>query len=172
MSQKESKKPFVYTTDTQKLINNIQRDYRLMTEKTETVTVAELTQAKGAHLMKLIYSFLEKCIKEEEGDFFILVKRHHEVTDRLMDRIRLKQALQLPTPLPGWSYWHYHSNKEELEFLFDIPPEKSCRWALKYKTVVGIEKPVVMKTIFDYYDGTLLRRINEINKQITQKGLS
>lgn len=153
------------------MIDNMQRDYRLITEKSEMVTVAELSKAKGEHLMKLLDTFKEKAIKAHEGDFFILVRRHHEVTDRLMDRIKIKQSLALPTSKPGWSYWKYDSSKGELELICDIPNKDTCEWALKHKYEVGLQKPIAMKTILDYYDGTLLKKFNDTNMQIAQKGI-
>lgn|SRR3990167_920265 len=166
----DTPKTLQYKTDTQVLIDNMQRDYKLMNEKYEMVTVAELSLEKGKHYMKLLDSFLEKCIKNYPGSFFILVRRRHEVTDRLMDRLLFKQALALPTPQPGWGCWKYDADLSKLEFLYDLPPEKACRWALKHKYTVGIQKPVVMQTILDYYDGTLHKKVNELNNQISLKG--
>lgn len=158
-------------TTSKDLIAQVKRDFLLTQDpKTPHIRVGELSEWKGKTLMGRIYAFLNKCLNVFDGsDFFILVKRMAVPTDRLRFRLILKQAIALPTPTYGWSYWHYKRDKQKLELICDIPNKKACKWAFKHRYAVSLQKPVAMHTILSFYDGSLRRQFDEINEQVRKK---
>lgn len=157
---------FTFRTDTKNVTDNIRRDFQEVTEKQEMTTVGELSGEKAKHYLPRLFTFLEKCKKQFNDDFIIEVHQWHEVGDRKVTRLRLRQTLALPTPRPGRAYYYYDSKNDCLDFLWDLPPEKACEWAYKNRMTVGTQMPNAMRTILDYYDGTLVKKADEINKKI------
>lgn len=165
---KNIKKPFTYRTDTQQVIKNMQRDFLLDVDKQEMVSVGELAHAKAKDYMKRLLSFLDKCTAHYKEDFFIEVRRWHEVTDRTVTRYKLRQLKALPSPAPGKAYYFYDSKKSELDILWDLPDDGACKFAMRNRFKVGVEMGTAMKTILEYYDGTLHRKADELNEQVNK----
>lgn len=161
------KKPFAFRTNTKQIVQNMQRDFEELTTKQEMVTVEELRREIEKNYIKDLYSFLEKGKKECSDDFIIEVFRWHEVGDRKIWRKRLTQMLLVPSrPRPGRAYYYYDASEDILKFLWDLPPKSACKKAYANRFLLGVQIPDAIKTIIDYYDGTLERRAEEINKQI------
>lgn len=165
----EKKKPFTFRSDTQIITQNMQRDFEEIITPQELTTVGELSNAKQVPYLDRLFSFLAKAKKVFSDDFIIEVHQWHEIGDRKVTRIRLRQLLALPTPRPGRSYYYYDSHDDILDLLWDLPPQKACEWAYNNRMTVGTQLPHAMTTILDYYDGTLVKKADEINKQIADK---
>lgn len=162
----DTKKPFVFRTDSKQITANMQRDFNELTTKQEMVSVGEMSTERGKTYMPRLYSFLEKCKQRFADDFIIEVERWQEVADRKVIRYRYRQALALPTPRPGRAYYYYDASTQTLDLLWDLPPKKACEWAYNNRTLVGLQHSDALKTILDYYDGTLTRKADEINNNI------
>ena len=162
------KKPFVFRTTTKSITDNIRRDFSEVVDKQEMVTVGEMTAERGKKFMEMLFAFLTKCIGRFNDDFIIEVFRHKEIADRKIDRIKFKQRLAVPTPRPGRSYWYYHANTKELEFLWDLPAKDACKWSYQHRSALLLKHPIALKTILDYYDGSLAKRADEINERIAE----
>lgn len=162
-------KPFTYRSSTQQLLDNAQRDFLMATEQYPMVTVAEMTKGRAKAYSKRLYRFLDKCIANGTEDFFIEVHRWHEVADRCITRYRLRQMLMLPSPAPGRAYYKYDRNKGSFVNLWDLPPKRACEWVLRNKYTAALDTPDAFKTIMDWQDGTLSRRVTELNEQVIKK---
>lgn len=162
----KKQKPFTYRSTTKDITANMARDFNEITTKQEMVTVGEMSREQSKSYMPRLYAFLQKGKKRYSDDFIIEVNRWHEVGDRKVTRYRYRQILALPTPRPCRAYYYYDASEDTLDLLWDLPPAKACEWAFNNKVIVGLQMPTVMKTILDYYDGTLVKRADEINKKI------
>lgn len=157
----------------QDLTRHMQQDFIETQEKQEKVSVGELSKAMLSEktYIKDLYATLARGKKEVEGDFFIEVIRTHEGGYRKGFRRRQFWTYSCSTPTPGSAIYQYTRKDDKLDLLWDLPVTAACAFAYRNRKELPIEGTSrVLKTILDYYDGTLLKRSKKMNGEYDGKG--
>ncbi len=167
------KKPISLKFTTKDLTQFMQNDFLETQEKQEMVSVGEISDAMLSEktYIKDLYETLDRGKKETDGDFFIEVIRTHEGGYRKGFRRRQFWTHSCSTPTPGSAIYQYTRTEDKLDLLWDLPVTTACAFAYKHRKELPIEgMSNVLKTILDYYDGTLLKRAKKINGEYDGKG--
>ncbi len=97
-------------------------------------------------------------------DFFVEVISNY---DRLLTTI-IKNTFSArdscPAPIPRTAVYMYRREDETIHFLWQLPPLWSIQ-DLYYNRNVPREHNSSLDTVIEYMDGTLIQRVNKINKE-------
>lgn len=105
------------------------------------------------------------------GDFYIvcLLKR-----ERLLENVLRNYFIATtvcPTPTNDQTVYRYNSAKEDIEFLWVVPDDETCKIFMANKNKIVPEEQGLLKFIMDYYDGTLLQFAKKLNGETTSPGV-
>jgi len=166
-------KPLTLKFTTGDLTRHMQHDFLETQEKQEMVSVGELSAAMTSEKTygKDLFATVDRGKKETDGDFFVEVIRTHEPGYRTGFRRRQFWTYSCSTPTPCSAIYHYTREDDTLRLLWDLPVTTACAFAFRNKQELSLSGVgEALRTILDYYDGTLLKRSKKINGEYDGKG--
>lgn len=102
-------------------------------------------------------------ISYPDKDIFIEVYR--EIRPALKTAVNhFRSRTTCPKPQYNQIVFHYKNNHESIDLLWSLPDEGTCRQIKQYALDVDPEYIELRDFIIDFYDGTLEKKVREINK--------
>ncbi len=131
----------------------------------EKVNAQELRREAQKDYVKLLYDAVEDGKKAFPGDFFLeVITINYKVLARTINsKIVIRKTA--PTPTCDSTAYHYHKLSDRLVFLWVVPSKEACDHLYNNALNVAPEERELRDFVFEYFDGTLLRRCKKINNE-------
>jgi len=125
--------------------------------------VRDIRDAVLEDYIKKLESTIEEGCKAWPGDFFVVVASKVERTMHNVIRNLIFHRRTCPTPNYDQIVYKYICKTDEIEFIWAVPDKASCEYIKKYPFEVPDNYKDLMKTVFDFYDDTLLNIAKHLN---------
>lgn len=145
---------------------------KLMQEPQENKDVNAQREAMLSDFEKNFYQAFDRGKAQFNGDFYIAVITKKE---RLMQNVLRNYFLvreSCPTPDYDQAVYHCRKRDNAVELLWTIPNIQACE---RYKVDplgVKAENRELLKCIFSFYDGSLLRHCKKLNGELKESTVS
>lgn len=113
-----------------------------------------------------LYHCAEKCKQTFTGDSYIVVitKKERLMQNVIRNYFRGRQTC----PTPEWDQivYQYRRSTDDIIFLWAIPAKDICEWMMQNPWLLATEEKELYSFVSQFYDGTLLLKAKQFNKEI------
>lgn len=135
-------------------------------EKTDFFSVYDVRDDVVEDTRKKLNNTIEQGKKKYPGDFYLVIEQKVEILLDYVARSFIFHRLSCPTPHYDQTAFKYHKKDDRIEFLWSIPRKTTVARIFQYP--IG-EDPTLVKTVFDFTDGTFYKKCLELNWELEGK---
>lgn len=138
---------------------------QLLQKETSIVDPIEQMQESLTEYDQNIYDCVNRCKKDIDGDFFIVIITKKEPLMPNVLRNYFMGRRTCPTPDYDQTVYRFNREKDEVEFLWVIPSKHTCLFLIANRLEVPLEQHSLLKFVLDFEDGTLFKLAQKINQE-------
>lgn len=137
-----------------------------MEKPLETRDPIELARANEKGYMQELWETVANGKKLfPQQDFFINVLLKQEILLRIVYRSIFAVAVDCPTPTFDQTVYKYSRKDDQLLLIWSLPNEEACVTYYNDAIYVVPEERNVLNDIIDFYNGTLMHKALQLNKE-------
>lgn len=139
--------------------------YDLMQKVPDSRDPIEIERELHTDYEKNVWECVDRYKKEFDSDFFVIVITKKE---RLMPNVirnMFTARLSCPTPDYDQAVYHYHKDKDTLDFLWVIPARDICIVLKNNALNIVPEERALLQFVLDFSDGTLYKLAKSLNRE-------
>jgi hypothetical protein len=129
--------------------------------------VIELAREMLTDFDKNVYQSLDTALKQYPNRDIYLVVLHKR--ERLLPNVIrnfFSFRLSAPTPTPEQTVFKYDHKKQEIEFLWSIPDDETCRIYYNNRSMVDPSDYDILQMVIDFRDGKLYEKALQLNGEL------
>jgi len=134
--------------------------------KNEYCDVQEARKEIIKDTQKKLNDTIQKGLKKYPNDFYIVIESKREIVFEGVIRNFIFHRISCPTPHYDQTAFKYHRKDDRLEFLWSIPRKSTVAHVYQYPLQ---EDQTLVKTVYDFVDGTFYRKALELNGELEGK---
>lgn len=131
----------------------------------DTFDPTELSDEMDKDYEENIVICVERGKKQYLGDFYVVVGVRREKLLQNIIRRQIFHRLTCPTPQYDQTVYKYHKKDDAIEFIWVVPSQQTCDEFMSNKNLIEPEEWELLKAVFAFEDGTLLRKCKELNNE-------
>jgi len=127
------------------------------------IEVSDIRNEFNKDYVAKVESTIKDGLTKYTGDFYVVVEAKKE---RLMPNVIrnfIFHAPVCPTPHYDQTVYKYARKNDKTEFLWSIPDKQTCEWMKTCPLEVPEDHRLLLQTVLDYYDDTLLHKAMTLN---------
>lgn len=136
---------------------------KLLMSEPSTRDPRDVEASRQQSYIKCMLDFIEKERHKYGKDFYIEVQLR---ANRLMPNVFRNQFISkecCPTPTWDQTVYKYHFIPDDLEFLWTVPDKWLCKNMPNHVLEVPESEHELLKFVLDFNDGTLFKRMKQLN---------
>lgn len=116
---------------------------------------------------------LEACVEDAKqkyiGNFYVVVlsKREKLMPNAIRTYVVARQSC--PTPQFDQTVYHFDRRTGDIQYLWTVPDQQACLELYYHAHDVPREQHQLRDFVFEFYDGTLLKKAREYNGELKEK---
>ena len=139
--------------------------YDLLNKPLDTKNPIDLEQELHTEYENNVWQCVDRYKKEFDSDFFVIVITKKEPLMPNVLRNMFTARLSCPTPDYDQTVYHYHRDRDELEFLWVIPARDICIILKNNALNIVPEERELLRFVLDFSDGTLYKLAKSLNHE-------
>jgi hypothetical protein len=126
--------------------------------------LGDMMPKESERYLKELHDGVLKGKQKFEGDFFIeFCLKKERLMPQILPRLYAIPRKTCPTPFYDQDCYRYVKEDDALEFIWSVPSPETCAdLKLRCLKLDEIDREV-LKFVYDYYDGTLLKMCKDFN---------
>lgn len=102
-------------------------------------------------------------------DFFVSSALKQEPLTPNIWKNQFFTSLECPRPYLNFTVYKYHRKADELELIWCLPDRETLNFYYKHRHLASLQDYVLLKYCIEYKDGTLWKRMRELNGETEAK---
>jgi len=137
----------------------------LLQAEPSTYDYREIREAALHDYAKKVENCVNENVSKYAHDFYVVVEAKRE---RLMPNVLrnfIFSRASCPTPHYGQTVYRYDKQTSSIEFLWVIPDKEHCKYLYEHAVETPECERGLLKFVLDFYDDTLLKQAQDLNKE-------
>lgn len=154
----------------QKLISL--KEFAHKIEVAETFDLQQLMEQMVETYPDQIWECVDKgkaMIPDQNRDFYVCSTLKREPLTPKIIKNQFFWCFECPRPYLNFTVFKYHRKADELELIWNLPDKETLNHYWRNRHLATPEDYTILKYVIAYKDGSLYKRMQELNKEVPEK---